>query len=367
MIFYLILFLSMSYVLLFFAHYFIFLTFNKFFNIDRKNYIWLAAALVLSASFVMASFFTNYSNLQAAKIIYYAVSMWHGVLVFLLISSALSWFVYFLDNHLKTGLPTQKLIHIFFAAALAVSIYGLLNAADPKIKNVEIYLDNLNEYWKDRTIVHISDVHMGAINGASKMEKIARMINNEKPDLVLITGDYFDGTCKKFEELAAPLKSINSAEGIYFANGNHEIYASRGQEASLCGLLKEVGVKCLINEKISINGLNIIGLDYPAGKESLSLLENTNPRESNILLYHEPSFSIIEKASKSSIDLQLAGHTHKGQLFPFSLFTRLIYGRYHYGLHTEGRHNIYTTSGAGTWGPPMRAGSNSEIVKIIIK
>ncbi|MFH0856693.1 MAG: hypothetical protein V1860_02235 [bacterium] len=150
------------------------------------------------------------------------------------------------------------------------------------------------------------------------------------------------------------------ADKIFYVIGNHETYL--GVEKAF-QVLKETNVTALDDKMVEINGLQILGISYAqdAAKDfkKIAARENYNPDKPCILLYHSPTH--LKEARELGFDLQLSGHTHLGQLFPFSFITKLIYGAYDYGLHEIGDFSIYTTNGAGTWGPPMRTGNRPEI------
>ena len=203
-----------------------------------------------------------------------------------------------------------------------------------RVKQQTITIQNLPGAWQDKTIVQISDVHAGAINKNRWLEKMADQINALNPEAIFITGDYFDGTSHDFARLASPLARLRARSGVFFITGNHETYLDT---ATALDALRASQVRVLDNEIIDLAGLKIIGLSYGQGQTTtlIGLLEQakTSPAP-KILLYHIPRLTAEAKAA--GINLQLSGHTHRGQIFPFNLMTRLIYGRYHYGWHQDG-------------------------------
>ena len=179
------------------------------------------------------------------------------------------------------------------------------------------------------------------------------MVNAENPAMVLITGDLFDGADGKLEELVAPLNPLRAPLGIYFVTGNHETYL--GVERAYAAL-RTTPVRILANERVVIDGLQVIGVSYPERGQALHFaqkmarLPGFDPALPSILLYHSPTQ--IAQAKAAGISLQLSGHVHQGQIFPLQFITRLIYGRYYHGLHAEGDYTLYTTSGTGPGVPP---------------
>ena len=161
-----------------------------------------------------------------------------------------------------------------------------------------------------------------------------------------------------------PLNQLVAPQGIYFVTGNHETYLGvrRSFEA-----LRGTPAKILDNQMAVVEGLQVVGISYPErGREGFAQkmdgVQGFNPSVASILLYHSPDQ--IAAAKAAGINLQLSGHVHQGQLFPLQFATRLIYGKFHHGLHSEGDYTIYTSSGTGLWGPTMRTGNHPEIVVI---
>jgi predicted MPP superfamily phosphohydrolase len=184
------------------------------------------------------------------------------------------------------------------------------------------------------------------------------------PDVVFIPGDLFDGTGVDPDRLLAPLKELAPRFGIFFASGNHEEF---GDEAHYEAALSRGGIRVLTNEMVTVDGLHILGVPYRDSTSPIRLratLEGllVDASQASILLNHMPSrLPIVERAG---VSLQLSGHTHGGQLIPFNWLTRRVFGKFTYGLQRFGDLQVYTSSGAGTWGPPMRVGTHPEIVLI---
>ncbi|HXW18028.1 MAG TPA: metallophosphoesterase, partial [Candidatus Acidoferrales bacterium] len=164
--------------------------------------------------------------------------------------------------------------------------------------------------------------------------------------------------------LAAPWKLLSPKFGSYFVTGNHEEFSD---PSKYLDAINRSGIRVLHNEKINVDGLQIVGVPYRDSTDARhfhSVLERTELDRSraSILLSHVPHALPI--AEEHGISLQLSGHTHGGQIFPFTWFTNRIFGAFTYGLHRFGKLMVYTSSGAGTWGPPMRVGTQPEIVLI---
>jgi predicted MPP superfamily phosphohydrolase len=216
--------------------------------------------------------------------------------------------------------------------------------------------------WRGRTALVVTDLHLGQINGPGFSRRIVALAARLKPDIIFFSGDFFDGGKTDATTLAAPFRNLAPPFGSYFSTGNHDEFSNTSHYAEV---LTHIGIRVLMNEKVLIDGLQIVGVSngdagYPirlrATLESLNLVRG----KTSILLNHVPNrLPIVEQAG---INLQISGHTHGGQLFPFTWLTRRAFGKFTYGLQRFGALQVYTSSGAGTWGPPMRVGTRPEIV-----
>jgi hypothetical protein len=173
-----------------------------------------------------------------------------------------------------------------------------------------------------------------------------------------------DGDLNRFIK---PLNNLKSKDGIYFITGNHEVYLSVQKALDV---FTKTGIKYIDDKIVHINGLQIVGIGYVqdfVARDIKQIVTNNadyDPKMPTIMLYHSPLPSVIQDAKNLGVDLYLAGHTHVGQLLPFKPITNIVYKGYDYGLHKEGNFYEYTSSGVGTWGPPMRSGNQPEIVVI---
>jgi uncharacterized protein len=185
-------------------------------------------------------------------------------------------------------------------------------------------------------------------------------ILKEEPDLIFIAGDLFDGTAIDAARAAKPLNQLTAPQGVYFVAGNHEQF---GDDSRYLQAVAATGVRVLSNEKVEVDGLQIIGVPYRNATGHLaSVLDRigVDRDRASILLTHAPNHPEIAEAA--GVSLQLSGHTHLGQFIPWSWMARRIYRQFVYGLSRIGKMQVFTSSGAGTWGPPLRLGSNPEIV-----
>lgn len=260
----------------------------------------------------------------------------------------------------------------FGVAALGLtgvySAYGVVNAYHPRIVSFTVHIKNLPANWQSKKIVQLSDVHLGRILRDKFLARVVAKTNAQHPEMVLITGDLFDGAHGNLRALVAPLNNLAAPQGTYFVTGNHETYL--GVEHALTAL-RTTPVRVLCDECVLVDGLQVVGISYPERGHALGFAQKMvkvlgfNRDLPSILLYHSPTQVAAAKAA--GVSLQLSGHVHQGQIFPLQIFTRLMFGRYYHGLHREGDYTLYTTSGTGLWGPTMRTGNHPEIVVITLR
>jgi uncharacterized protein len=207
-------------------------------------------------------------------------------------------------------------------------------------------------------------LHLGHVNGAGFARRIAKLARRLDPAIMFIAGDLYDGSLADPERLAAPLFELAPLLGVFFSEGNHEDY---GDAAAYCAALRGGGIRVLRSEQVEIEGVRIVGVPYSEAIYPLHFrtfleglrLDSGGP---SILLNHVPNrLAMVEKAG---VSLQLSGHTHGGQVFPFTLLTQRVFGKFTYGLQKFNNLQVLTSSGVGTWGPPMRVGTAPELVLI---
>jgi predicted MPP superfamily phosphohydrolase len=221
---------------------------------------------------------------------------------------------------------------------------------------------NLPAAWHGRRAALISDLHLGHVRNGSFLRRMVAKIRREKPDAVFIAGDLYDGTAIDARRAAEPFSDLVPPRGVYFIAGNHEQF---GDDSKYLDAIAAAGVRVLSNEKVEVDGLQIIGVPYRSATQAghlKSVLQGVgiDRDRASVLLIHAPDHPGVAEAA--GISLQLSGHTHLGQFVPWSWMARRIYRQFVYGLSRVGRMQVFTSSGAGTWGPPLRLGSNPEIV-----
>lgn len=324
---------------------------------------WAAAILaLLSVSFVSASLLAfGYTN-APIRAFYRAAAVWMGLLSFLFLAAILSWIIFAVTSLAGAALDFHRLVEMLFAAATITGIFGVFNAGWTRITRTRIRLENLPDAWRGRKAALISDVHLGHVRNGNFLRRMIAKILHEAPDAIFIAGDLYDGTAIDAHRAAAPLSQLKAPHGVYFVAGNHEQF---GDDSKYLNAVAATGVRVLSNEKIDVEGLQIVGVPYnqASNNGSLASILRRVPLDrdrASILLTHAPDHPEIAEAAGFS--LQLSGHTHLGQFIPWSWFARRIYRQFVYGLSRIGKMQVFTSSGAGTWGPPLRLGSNPEIV-----
>lgn len=241
---------------------------------------------------------------------------------------------------------------------------GVANVLAPvAVKRVRVELSKLKT--SGAKIVQLTDVHVGPTIGREYIERVVKRVNDLDADVVVITGDLVDGSVDELKEHVAPLGTMKNKHGIFFVTGNHEYYS--GAEA-WCLYLESIGIKVLRNEHVRIggdDGFDLAGIDDPSsGTQDLrKALAHRDPEIACVLLAHQPRG--VHLAEELGVDLQLSGHTHGGQLFPWNYMVRLQQP-FIAGLHKLQTAQIYVSSGTGYWGPPMRVGTSAEITEIVL-
>jgi predicted MPP superfamily phosphohydrolase len=322
------------------------------------------AVALLSFSFVTASLLAFRIWNPVVRVFYRLAAVWLGAVNFLFLSACVCWSLYFGTTLIGAHPDWRTLAGAVFALGALTTVYGILNARWVRLRRIRVALPNLPESWRGRVAALVSDVHLGHVNGTAFLRRIVAKLQQLKPDIVFLTGDLYDGTMIDATGAARPWRNFGPDLGAYFVTGNHEEFSD---PARYLEAVRSSGLRVLQNEKVVVDGLQLVGVPDHASSDAgrfRSTLESLviDRDRPSILLSHSPrTLNIPEEAG---ISLQLSGHTHGGQIFPFTWFTRRIFGRYTYGLQRFGEMLVYTTTGAGTWGPPLRVGTHPEIVLI---
>ena len=354
--------------LLVLAHWFVFATWIVFWDplSPAASHVLRAAFFLVAFSFVGAALLSFRFFNRSVRALYKAAVVWLGFLNFFFWAACLCWLAWFAVR--LAGLNVNEvatrawIVGILGAGAFLAGIYGLVNARWIRVRHVPVELPHRPESWSGRTGVLLSDVHLGHVNGVRFSRRLAALAASFDPHIIFLPGDLFDGSEADLDHLLAPFKKLDPPFGIYFTTGNHEEYETATHYVSA---LSRAGVRVLNNERVTVDGLHIVGVPYSDSTNPMRVratLEQLHPGpgQASILLNHVPTRLPI--AEQAGIGLQLSGHTHGGQFFPFTWLTRRVFGPFTHGLNRFGSLQVYTSAGAGTWGPPMRVGSRPEIV-----
>ena len=329
---------------------------------DSPGTFWIKLVLgFLSVSFVSASLLAfRYTN-AAVRMFYRVAAIWTGFVSFLVLAAAFSWVLFGVTRAIGMDMNFHRTVELLFGAAITAGLCGVFNASWTRVTRITVRLANLPMAWRGRRAALVSDLHLGPVRNGHFLRRIVAKILKEKPDVIFIAGDLYDGTAIDARRAAEPLSDLVAPCGVYFVAGNHEQF---GDDSKYLKAIAAAGVRVLSNEKVEVDGLQIIGVPYRSAAHGhfASLLNGIllDREQASILLTHAPDHP--EVAEAAGISLQLSGHTHLGQFIPWSWMARRIYRQFVYGLSKIGNMQIFTSSGAGTWGPPLRLGSNPEIV-----
>lgn len=352
-----VMFLTILFSVSFGVHYMVLYRLSRIFEFQ---YSWkvFPLFLLIPANFLAVIFLSRIVWNTAMRLWWIAMVMYIGIL-WITFAVVVVYAAIQLAAHVVLPIPARVSQVVVVGVTLTLVLYSLYNARRIEVHALEFSSPKLRE---PLTIVQLTDLHLGALNGASYVERIVAQTNALNPDLVALTGDLVDiGTTADilhgFNKLNAP---------AFFVWGNHDQFL---REDEVKRIFSATPIRILKNEThVFQDALEIIGLDYierqPEPHNDARLIFTTlNPRGDlfTLLLTHAPL--PFEQMDGHPIDLQLAGHTHAGQIVPFNFLVKTRYPIFK-GLYTSGQQAIYVSSGAGTWGPPMRLGTRCEITVI---
>src|SRR5438067_10069321 len=214
---------------------------------------------ILSVSFIASSLLAfRYKN-GIVRAAYKTSAIWLGLLSFLFLGAAASWITFGTMRLAGLDINFHRIVQVLFSIAVAVGIYGVLNASCTRITRASVRIANLPETWRGRKAALISDVHLGHVRNGSFLRRMVAKILREEPDAIFIAGDLYDGTAIDAGRAAEPLNKLTAPHGVYFVAGNHEQF---GDDSKYLNAITAAGVRVLSNEKVEEDGSQIIGVPY---------------------------------------------------------------------------------------------------------
>lgn len=342
-------------------------TIFKMYGVFRNPFIYkiiLTLYVLLPIIFLITNIIgrTTYSKINS---FFYTISaVWIGALLYLFMTAFVLAFLYFF---IKT-LPIKVLFIIgtqLFLLTWCVVIYALYNASMPTVTTFEVVAPRLAPLWSNKKIILFSDTHLGNVRGKQFTQKVVDLVNSQKPDLVLMAGDMIDGPKIPYTDFADPFKDIRSTYGTYYTPGNHEWYNI--EPDIFLNVMKNI-TKELIDDKIRVNGTELIGINYAEQTKEgvLSQLKKTKLDKNipSISIMHDPKYNDLLR--ENGVDLVVSGHTHCGQFWPLNYIVKAVYGKKMHGVRQFENSATVTTCGIGTAMVPFRLGNTPEIVVIEI-
>jgi uncharacterized protein len=338
------------------------------------------AVLFLLWAMVPVTMFLNRSAPRAVgALMVWVFFGWLGFILFLTILLAVGdiWRVFFVTlPRLIARKPfdpeRRRFLAVGIGSLAAFSALGLwvvgaweTSAAAIRLKRVPLSLKKLPKSLGTYRIVQVTDLHVGPTIGRDYVQEVVTRVNALKPDLIAVTGDLVDGTVSQLKDMVEPLKDLRAPDGVFFVTGNHEYFTGDVDEwlATLTGL----GMRVLRNEHVPIRGsFDLAGVDDLSARgpghayQPDRALAGRNPERAVVLLSHQPRG--FPDAVRLGVDLQISGHTHGGQFYPFKYIVA-FYQPYLAGLYKEGPSTLYVSCGTGYWGPPLRLGIPAEITE----
>lgn len=364
------------------ANYYIFSKLSSLVNLGTPIDVLIGfIVFFMTVSPVLIPIYNNMGSDKSVKIFSYIGYMWLAFLVpFFPIGIILDLFNLAVrysgsitgNDFNSLALSPDKIFFIPLSLSLAINVYGYFEAKNLRIERLVFNTSKLPGGTDKVRIAQISDLHLGVIVRDKTLDRVIKKIEKEKPDLIVSTGDLVDGITSHIDHLAGRLINLQARLGKYAVMGNHEVY---GGMKNTVKFIIDSGFILLRGDGVTVeNTINIAGMDFTGGEARRYSKKSPQKKEQEILsklpsglftllLKHR---SDVEDDSLGLFDLQLSGHTHKGQIFPMNLATMLLF-QYHTGLTELPKGSkIYVSRGTGTSGPPVRFLSTPEITIIDI-
>lgn len=332
----------------------------------------------VACSFLVGMFWERTASSVVSEWVYRVGAFWLAFMFYflmtLLVIDIVRLFNYFL-HFLPEFSPAGKLNlgYLVIGLVTMIVIGGYINASITRIKEIPLTIHKKVTGLSELKILMASDIHLGAMIGERQERKLVRIINDQKPDLVLLCGDLVDGDIGPVirKNLGRHIQEIQTPLGVYAIPGNHEYI---GGIQNTLPYLQSINIKVLRDEVVTLaDGIQLVGRDDRDSRRMGSefkphdlktLTKDLDPSKPIIIMNHQP-FNLNE-AVEVGADLHLSGHTHNGQMWPFNFVTKAIF-ELSWGLMKKGSTTFYVSSGFGSWGPPVRTGNTPEVVVFRIK
>jgi hypothetical protein len=349
-------------------------------------------ALIVMPVVTIGSFLVGRVWPLGGRLLRWPAHLWIGLFFLLfatLVAEDLVRLVLWVATSLGSGRPADPSRRLFLARVVAsvsaavaagagaVGVFSALGRL--RVKDVRVKITRLPRSLDGTTIAQITDVHVGDLLGRPIVEEIVRVTNGIRPDLIAITGDLVDDTVAEIGDAIAPLAGLEAKHGVFFVTGNHEYIVSLGRRGAdeWIAELGRLGIRTLQNERVTIGegeaSFELAGVHdsdahrFTDGAHRTDVdraLDGRDRSRACVLLAHQPK--VVKDAARLGVDLQLSGHTHGGQIWPFGWLVRLTQPVVA-GLGREGETAVYVSRGTGFWGPPMRLGNPAEITRIVLE
>lgn len=344
------------------VHWVVFRSLDHYFELTGVTEYYIFWLFVISSfSFLLSNIATRIFPSRVSRMAYRYGAMWLGTVYFLFLGAVVMAFLEFSSRFLGQSMPTITPFGVYMAALL-LSFLALRHGRQILVKRHTVSLPNLPREWQGKKLVFFADTHFGNIYRAGSAKRLAERIAAEKPDLILMGGDFFDGPPIDPDLVTLPFHELTMQVPTFFVSGNHEEY---GKKAEFLRSLEQNGFRVINDQKVVLNGLQIMGLDFMTTRSEAATAMTMkhlelDPLLPTIVLKHIPRH--VGAIADLGGHLLLSGHTHRGQVWPVNLITSFIYQGFDYGLKRYQNLMVYTTSGAGSWGPPQRLLTDTEIV-----
>ncbi len=377
-----VLFFSIFFTLYAAINYYIFIRgWQALVNYPHFKIFYLVIFIIVSLSYIAAKFLVNYLPRILYDGMLWIGSFWFAFILYFflaivfidLLRLANHWFNFFPQSFEQNYIKTKEITALIVVVIITLTVAaGFINSRNLKVRTLNLIIPKGSSSLTELNAAVVSDIHLSPMDNASFLKNIINKINKLNPDVVLLPGDIVDDKPKVLRErgIGNNFREIKSKYGVYASTGNHEFITGVKESVKF---MEDYGIVVLRDSAIKIDegfyiaarddrSINQFSNEKRASLETI--LENVDKNFPVILMDHTP-FG-LEDAEKNNVDLQLSGHTHHGQMWPNNIITNMIY-KVSWGYLKLGNTQYYVSCGAGTWGPPVRLGSDSEIINLKIK